>query len=393
MKIFFSSILCFALAFTSCNKKSESIIVKVENPLPVDRSNETVEIKLADLQLTEVQKAYTNWGVNDVVTEKELVSQLIDQDGDGNWDLLIFQPEVKASSKMDFEIFPKKEAYQTDSVPTCYSRFVPERTDDYAWENDRVAFRTYGPKAQKMIEDSVPGGTLSSGMDAWLKRVEYPIINKWYEKYVSGTGTYHEDTGEGLDNFHVGKSRGIGGIAKKADTTYYYSKNFTSWKTITTGPLRTSFVLQYADWDASGKSISEEKHISLDRGQNLSKFELKINGVSSISTGITLHEKKGVTTTNKENGWMSYWEPHDGSELGLGIVTKPKNIIAFDKYDTTLKDESNLYAELELENGEVIYYAGFGWKKSKQFQNQKEWETYLADFAQKVNNPLKVTLP
>ena len=24
-------------------------------------------------------------------------------------------------------------------------RFVPERRDDFAWENDRIAFRVYGP--------------------------------------------------------------------------------------------------------------------------------------------------------------------------------------------------------------------------------------------------------
>ncbi|MCM5662408.1 DUF4861 domain-containing protein [Galbibacter mesophilus] len=393
MKPFIYSLFCATILVSSCAKQTETIVVEVENSLDINRSFETVEIDLSELSQSEEQKKYANWGVKDASSESELVSQLIDEDQDGEWDLLIFQPEIKASSKMKFEIFPKETIYKTDSVPACFSRFVPERTDDYAWENNRVAFRTYGPKAQKMVEDSIQGGTLSSGIDAWLKRVEYPIINKWYEKYVSGTGTYHEDTGEGLDNFHVGKSRGIGGVAKKVDTSYFYSKNFVSWETITTGPLRTSFVLKYADWDAGGKSISEEKHISLDYGQNLSKFKLKVQGVQTISTGITLHKKEGDTNTNIEQGWMSYWEPHEGSELGMGIVTKPENIVAFDKFDTTAKDESNLYAELKLENGEVVYYAGFGWKKSNQFTTQKEWEAYLADFSKKLATPLKVTLP
>jgi hypothetical protein len=79
-----------------------------------------------------------------------------------------------------------------------------------------------------MIEDSIPGGTLSSGVDTWLKKVEYPIINKWYkETLVDKTGSYHEDTGEGLDNFHVGVSRGVGGIAVKNDDKYYFSKNYS----------------------------------------------------------------------------------------------------------------------------------------------------------------------
>ena len=62
----------------------------------------------------------------------------------------------------------------------CYSRIVPERIDDYAWENDKVAFRTYGPAAQKLVEQGKKGGIISSGIDCWLKKVNYPVINKWY---------------------------------------------------------------------------------------------------------------------------------------------------------------------------------------------------------------------
>jgi hypothetical protein len=182
-----------------------------------------------------------------------------------------------------------------------------------------------------MVEDKIKGGTLTSGIDAWLKRVEYPVINKWYEKYTNGTGTYHKDTGEGLDNFHVGDSRGIGGVAVKVDTTYYFSKNFTTWKTITTGPIRTSFVLTYADWDAAGNKVTEVKHISLDYGSFLSKFEIEVTGTNKLSTGITLHNNDGKTEGNIKQGWIDYWQPIDDSELGTGIVFPKKAAISFEK--------------------------------------------------------------
>ena len=188
-------------------------------------------------------------------------------------DKLLFQPKVGAISEKSYSIVLIEQEDQPTAEVSCYSRFVPERTDDYTWENDKVAFRVYGPTAQKMKEDGIAGGTLSSGVDAWLKKVDYPIINKWYIKYVNKTGSYHEDTGEGLDNFHVGASRGVGGIAIKADSSYYFSKNFTSWRTITTGPIRTSFYLEYADWEAGGKTVKESRIISLDYGNYLSKFE------------------------------------------------------------------------------------------------------------------------
>jgi len=48
-----------------------------------------------------------------------------------------------------------------------FCRFVPERADDFAWENDQIAFRAYGPAARNKPENS--------GFDCWLKRVDYPM--------------------------------------------------------------------------------------------------------------------------------------------------------------------------------------------------------------------------
>jgi hypothetical protein len=207
---------------------------------------------------------------------------------------------------------------------------------------------------------------------------------------TSGEGSYHEDTGEGLDNFHVGSSRGVGGIAKKIDSTYYFSKNFTSWKTITTGPIRTSFVLTYADWDAAGNLISEEKHISLDYGSNLSKFEIILKGTDTISAGLTLHNQDGIVETNLKEGWVSYWEIHEDSQLGTAIVAPENVMVGYEHYLTEKKDESNLYAHLKVTNGKTLYYAGFAWKKSAQFETKEAWETYLSDFSKKINAPLVV---
>lgn len=381
--VLFLAILASSIAVHAQNK-----IITVTNSLPIDREFETIELTKKSLGLATSVKL-ENYAVKEAGTNTFLTTQSIDNDGDGITDVLLFQPKIKASSQQDFEVLvaenPSKE-----TVISCYSRFVPERTDDYAWENNKVAFRTYGPVAQKMVEDKISGGTLTSGIDAWLKRVDYPIINKWYEKATNGTGTYHKDTGEGLDNFHVGDSRGVGGIAVKVDDQYYFSKNFTSWKTITTGPIRTSFILTYADWDAKGNKITESKLISLDYGSYLSRFEINITGTKSIAAGLTLHDKKGTTGTNIKEGWLSHWEPIDDSEIGTGIVAPKNTLTSFDNHITEDKDLSNLYGNIEVKNNKAIYYVGFGWKKGSPFQTQKQWETYLSSFAKKINTPLVV---
>jgi len=364
-------------------------IITISNPLKIDRAFETVEIAKKALGLKSSDE-FEKYGIREVGTTTFIVSQCVDENGDGISDVFLFQPKIKASSSKKYELVLNNDLKTKEPIAYCYSRFVPERTDDYAWENNKVAFRTYGPVAQKMVEDKVKGGTLTSGIDAWLKRVEYPILNKWYEKYTTGTGTYHKDTGEGLDNFHVGDSRGIGGVAVKIDTTYYFSKNFVSWKTITTGPIRTSFVLNYADWDAAGNKITELKHISLDYGSFLSRFEIEVSGTNSISTGITLHNNDGKTEGNLKAGWIDYWQPIDDSELGTGIVFPKNAAISFEKYVVAKKDLCNLYVNLNVTDNKVVYYTGFGWKKQGEFTTKEAWENYLGQYATKINNPLIV---
>lgn len=383
------SCLLFISFLSSCSQKNKNTVITVKNTLDFERTFETIEVKKSDLKIDDL----STLGIKDVKTGKLQITQLVDVDGNGTMDEILFQPKITANSVMNFEVVTISEAEKPKVENLCYSRFVPERTDDYTWENDKVAFRVYGPVAQKMIEENIKGGTLSSGVDAWLKRVTYPIINKWYkETLVDKTGNYHKDTGEGLDNFHVGVSRGVGGIAVKVNNEFYFSKNYTKWRTITTGPLRTSFYLEYASWDAAGKTIIESKTISLDLGNNLSKFSTNINGSDTISAGLTLHEKDGEVTGNKENGWVSYWQPHADSEIGTAIIASKNTFKDFEKYDSAAKDLSNAYAHLNVNDNKVIYYAGFGWKKSNQFKTKQAWENYLNSFSKQINHPLEVSI-
>jgi hypothetical protein len=160
-------------------KNRKSILVK--NLLDSVRFSETVELTKDFLKVEELN----DLGIRDVITGEIQVSQLVDINGDGTMDVILFQPKIEPKSEKQFEIINLKgvEVDELINAPElCYSRFVPERTDDYTWENNRVAFRVYGPTAQKMVEEGAKGGTLSSGVDAWLKKVEFPIINKWYKK-------------------------------------------------------------------------------------------------------------------------------------------------------------------------------------------------------------------
>lgn len=375
----------------SCSQQKAAKIIIIENPISLDRSLETIELTKVFLGLSD-DESLSDFDIREASTKEPVITQYVDKNTDGITDALLFQCSIEKMGRKEYEVVSKTADTALDTTIRCYSRFVPERIDDYAWENNKVAFRTYGPTAQKLTEDNMPGGTLSSGIDAWLKKVEYPVINKWYKKTTDKTGSYHKDTGEGLDNFHVGSSRGVGGIAIKSEGTFYTSKNFTSWKTITNGPIRTSFELSYEDWDANGDLVKEKKLISLDYGSNLSKFEISVSNVDTASIGLTLHENDGLVTANVSEGWLSYWQPHDGSELGTAIVEPNGELVGYDNYVTPETDGSHLYGYIKASDNVIVYYAGFGWKESGQFTKQEEWEDYLSKFAKMVRNPLTVTL-
>lgn len=378
------------LCVSACVQQPQGIEVVVTNELEEDRASEVVSISVDQLNLEEGQ-SLADLAVFDE-QGSPLTVQLADDNEDGEADGLLFQPVVKALASSTYVIKAVDAASKQASDSACFARFVPERTDDYAWENDRVAFRTYGPVAQQMIEQEIPGGTLSSGIDCWLKKVEYPIINKWYKANDEEPGAYHKDTGEGLDNFHVGTSRGCGGIAVRDSGAYFISKNFTTWKTKAVGPLSTSFDLGYADWMAGENVISEVKHISLDKGSNLSKFTIEVSGADEISAGLTLHENDGEVTINDEYGWVSYWQPHADGYLGTALVAAPGAYIGGETFVTEEKDLSNAFMYLKVAEGSVTYYTGFVWPESGQFVDKAAWENYLTAFAKRLKQPLKVAI-
>lgn len=200
----------------------------MKNPLAIAR-HEVVSIPKNELDKMKDGNSGKAWVVKEKKSDVIVLSQGIDLDGDTVVDELIFEVTLQPNETKEFIVSQGHESKANSPTRSTHSRLVPERIDDYAWENDLVAFRTYGPEAQRLVDENQKGGTLSSGLDCWLKRVNYPVIDKWYKKYVDG-GTYHKDDGEGYDPYHVGASRGCGGIGVWQNDSLYVSKNFVSTK-------------------------------------------------------------------------------------------------------------------------------------------------------------------
>jgi hypothetical protein len=264
-----------------------------------------------------------------------------------------------------------------------HARFVPERLDDFAWESDRIAHRTYGPAIIKDPKEKL----VSSGVDVWAKSTRAPVIDKWYR-----SGDYHADKGEGLDFYSVGRTRGCGGTTVLAGGRTHDSSNFSGWQVLADGPLRAVFELRYAAWDAGGRKVSEVKRMSIDAGSHFtrvdSRFDATGKGPLDVGVGIVEREGGGQPVRDRAGGWISYWEPPHGADGSIACAAiLPSGVASF------ATQGGQAFAVGKAEPGKpFIYWFGAGWSKSGDFADAAAWEDHVRGVARRIRQPLVVRL-
>ncbi|NQV30337.1 MAG: DUF4861 family protein [Candidatus Marinimicrobia bacterium] len=309
--------------------------------------------------------------------------QFLDLDQDQEWESILTQIQIGPSESQELRILntPKEQVGIEKKV---FGRLVPERKDDFAWENDRIAFRMYGPALEAT-------GEISSGIDVWVKSVEYPIVNKWY-----ATEDYHKDHGEGADFYKVGPTLGAGGLGLLLNDTLYTSKNFTDSRILAAGPLQFIFELDYAAWGPDSIIISETKRFTLDAGQHFNRVESTVNlarglpGNASFVTGLVSHPSPSLNpvSLNSSDDYMILYEEFAGGNGALGTAI----IRSFTPQQERIKKYGNQYLMvLPFDDPKsVSYYAGAGWTKSPWIDDEADWLEMVRTFIQSKNNPLKI---
>jgi hypothetical protein len=309
---------------TAARGGEDAVSVKVTNPLRAPRASDTVALSLADVRKL---APALDPGKTVVVdgAGRPVESQLVDLDGDEVPDQLVFQTDFAAGESKAFLVRPGQRRPPAREQFKVYGRFVRERHDDFAWENDRIAHRMYGADLETWRKEPLT----SSGVDVWCKRVRKLVVNDWYM-----TDNYHQDSGEGADLYSVGKSRGCGGTGIWAGDKLQVSRNFVGSRVLASGPIRLVFELTYAPWEAGGVKVSETKRITLDAGKNFDRFESTFKVVEgrpaplSVGVGIARHEG-GAARFEKKEGWLRSWEPLKGANngnLGCAVVAAPGTI-------------------------------------------------------------------
>jgi hypothetical protein len=252
---------------------------------------------------------------------------------------------------------------------SAFVRMVPERMDDIAWENDRIAHRIYGPA----LERHEPTG---SGIDVWVKSTRRLVIDEWYRG-----ADYHKDHGDGLDFYSVHQSRGCGGLGVWDGGHLYVSGAWQNYQILESGGDEARFQVVYAPWDANGRKVSENRLMSLKLGSNLTRIESVFTSDSPdelvIGIGISNGEKGGTLVQDKERGILSYWMPESPKNgvIGCGVVVDPALVVGF------AEDNENYLILVKTAPGKpLVYYAGACWSKGLDFKTCEAWNEYLRAF-------------
>lgn len=367
-------ILACALLTTSCAEQQKSIVV-----------NNPTDIARAELISIPYEEFTTHFGVDSIFSvklvnsETELPYQLEKRGNTTPENVLIWVP---VDAKGEVTLAVAKQETKPEFKAQTYARFVPERFDDFAWENNVLAFRMYGKALEGRPDDA-------QGTDVWAKRTEELVIDKWYKE-----GDYHTDHGEGLDYYSVGQTLGAGDIMPYFDGKVHFTKHYREYQILDNGPLRTTFTLSFEPEELNGQTISLTKTISLDAGQHFNKVVVDLKNQQSESTPVVVglarrSESEPQCDYNESSRSLAYWEPdiqghgHTGTALIL-TESKPKFID---------NDNTQFLLSTEVQQDKLfIYYNGAAWNKAGQVTSAQEWKGFVEKQVEKISNPLVVKL-
>ena len=398
-----TALFCFA-----CND-SRTVTVTVTNPLAMERSNEMVEVSM--------ETVTDRLGLADTAqivvlnADGQQVPYQITYDGK-----VIFPAAIAAGSTATYTIQTgTPEAFDVKACGRCY----PERMDDMAWENDLVAFRAYGPALQAK-------GERGFGYDLFTKyNTTEPMLEAMYAKELdketlakiaelkktdpkaaaelSRERSYHIDHGYGMDCYAVGPTLGAGVAALMVNDTIIYPWCYKNQEILDNGPLRFTVKLEFTPLTVKGDStVVETRLITLDAGSHLNKTAVSYSNLKEtlpIVAGIVLHEPDGAVVADAANGYITYVDPTTGPDNGKifmgaavpAVVKDAKTVLFSEKEKKERKNaDGHVLAVSDYEPGsEYVYYWGFAWDKAD-IKTADAWNRYMADFAQKVRNPLTV---
>lgn len=369
MKHFCPAIVAIALTAGSCAEQQR--IVTVSNSLSIDRHNETVSIPVSELRLD----GAADGKVAVAALDGSLLPSQVSVCADGEV-CLLFQTDVPAGGEVSFRV-TNAEPAPCDTL--VRSRYVPERKDDYAYENNLVVGRIYGP---------VLASPRTVGPDVWVKSTREFVFDKWLKR-----GHIHTDYGEGMDCYQVGNALGGGACALLSESgKIIVGDNWATQNRLCNGPLRTAAEFT-CSFRADSLDVRLRRTLSLDASTRLvhwtAAFDADADSLDVV-VGAVLHD---VISIEYGRDYIAFTEwasdskdPVRDGKISLGVILA-------DRFAATpCEIDGHAVLKFRVKTGETIdYWTASGWDRGG-VESPDAWNAYMKARAQTVNHPLEVTV-
>jgi outer membrane murein-binding lipoprotein Lpp len=353
-----------------CNK--QQVNVWVANPIEIERTLETVEVPW-DRVVEAIPAATPETVIVKDAAGAEIPSQVLFAE-DALPLAVIFQATVPASGRSGYVIAAGTPAAYPQQA---FGRYVPERKDDYAWENNLTAWRIYGPALRDEL--------VTPGIDYWCKSTGDLVIDTWYK-----INDYHHDNGQGLDCYKVGPTLGAGASSPFADEKLWLAENWAQWENVENGPIRTTVRLTYQPFVFQDTQLTLTKTISLDANTRFNRVTDLYSGAAAmtIAAGMPMHE--GAVAGDGE-GWIALTEPASdlqdpaaAGDISIGVV--------MEGVTSASQVDGHLLIMRRVEDGSALtYHSGAGWSRAG-IESPEAWEKIVERQARLVAAPLRVEI-
>ncbi len=344
-------------------KAKEHVPVTVKNSSAVFCPERTVSMPWADVLKKLPGATPQNIAVMEGLSSRWVVSQVVSEKGQPA--ALLFQTDLHAGQTKSFVLVSGVDrASLPKSVRNTFARFVPERKDDFAWENDRTAYRAYGPA----LWDGGPGkkATVGSGIDAFGKNDRLPVIDRIFKEK-----NYHSPTlGYAIDAYKVGTGPGCGGAAIVKDGQYEQAITYEKWTLLENGPIRTVFSLMYA--------TGQLRFFTIDLGSDFYEVITVFPSAVTPAAGVTFRpvsEKDSV----KGEGFIAGWEAgQDKTPANMGVA-----LVVPQGGEPVIQGQA---AWIHAPKGtQFTAYAGSCWNKGKDYPTAEAWFKAVENFRNRLS--------
>ena len=252
------------------------------------------------------------------------------------------------------------------------ARAVPERADDFVFENNLIAGRIYG--------QALEGNPTAPGIDIWVKMPGKLVADEWYAAAQEDPNYYHHNHGDGKDCYKVAVSLGAGASVPVIDGQLAYpATNYREYEIVKQTPDTVEFVLSYPEWKVGDISVSLDKKISVYTDSHFCKVEDSYNfsGADSltVAAGIFRHPEQ-QTIEEEHSGADRYaiWEhasdqsiePEDGM-LGVAVYVPGCESVS------VTEDGMHGLCSKSIKPGETFsYWFGSCWSKAD-IKTAEDW--------------------